>query len=210
MSENSPDATNRAHSERPPVPPDRDALAHLVFRNRPRLLARVRRRIGPAAWARLDPDEIFSSGLRRLDLLWVRHVFPVSSESEFWALVMTVFFNAAIDKAKLWKAVSDSASLAEVALDGSETAPSDSDAAVILHQLVMALRSDADRELFLMRVRGRTFPQIAQVLRASAATLRQRWCSVRRELRSRLRPDQQARWREVRAAAPRPGGATPE
>lgn len=186
MSESSDASPNQVPSERARLISDREAAAKVLLRNRTQLLARIKRRIGPGAWSRLDPDEIFSSGLRRLDLLWVRGVFPVRSDGEFWALVMTVFYNAAIDKAKLWKRFHDDATLEMLATEGQHAPRTDTETVIALHDLVMMLCSDADRELLLMRLRGQPFAQIASLMGGNAAALRQRWCGIRRSLRSRL------------------------
>lgn len=167
------------------VPAAREESARLLLRCRERLLFRARRKLGLVAWSRLDPDDLLSSGLRRVDLLWVRGIFPVASEEEFWAVVMTVFFNAAIDRARLWKRL-EAADCLEGVEAAVETCGSDEDAAVLVHRMVMALRGDMDREVFLMRLRGQTFAEVGRVLGCTEEAMRQRWRTIRLDLLMRF------------------------
>jgi DNA-directed RNA polymerase specialized sigma24 family protein len=159
-----------------------------------------------AAGARgIDPDDITSSVLRRVDVAMLRGVLRMQSEAEFWGYVLTIADNLTIKRlaasgrkhSRHDRADGVSQAFAERSSScGLESRPEEH-----LRELLHSLESDGDRELVLWRLRGAGYAAIASATDSSQTALRQRWSKIRAYLRSRAASEPGWSARSPRGAA---------
>ncbi|MBX3402284.1 MAG: hypothetical protein KF699_02615 [Phycisphaeraceae bacterium] len=142
-------------------------------------------RIRAAGLPWIDPDDIESSTLRRLDLALLRGLLRPRSERELWAYILAVtdsVVSRRIARARREVAIGVDANGSQELCRANSGA--DADAAAVLHQVLMSLADNEDRELLFWNLRARTNREIAQAMGMSEAALRQRWSRVCRRLRN--------------------------
>jgi RNA polymerase sigma factor (sigma-70 family) len=167
---------------------DREAIANFMLAHE----AALRRRIQHASRGApgLDPDDLFSTTLRRVDGAVVRGSFRMRSAPEAWSFLTRVL-QRAVERHRQ-RAARGAAAAARVALqrepwdeppDHAERA----DLAAVLQELQRCRPQDA--ELVQLRLRGKRWREISQVTGVSEVALRQRWSALLMKLRDRVRSD---------------------
>lgn len=181
LSSNADPGSGQAHG--------RAAVATLLIRRRrvvrDRILRGLRRAGGPLA----DLEDIEASVFRRIDLAMLRGMVRTENEREFWAYVLAVVDNAVLTR--LREASRDRAARGRWA-EGVGTLPSrfrdcqsDDDAAARLHEVILSLDREEDRELLWARLRGWTYDELAEQRGCPPERLRARFVSICRRLQGR-------------------------
>jgi hypothetical protein len=175
-----------------PLPgrPHRTAIAEYVLNNKERVCAIAREKIPRSTRSTLDSEEIFSSVLRRLDLMVVRNTLRPHSEAELWGLIETIIHNTTISKSQLIatarKHLTDGGPFTYEFLKRLNTCRDDDEAGILVTRMLMSLRKAEDRQLFCLIYRGAAHKATAAFLGISEEASRQRWLNVRRDLEARF------------------------
>jgi DNA-directed RNA polymerase specialized sigma24 family protein len=152
--------------------PSRDDFATYILTNCAAIRRRAMGKIQASGLTWIDPDDITSSTLRRLDLALLRGLLRPQSERELWAYVLAV--TDSVVSRRLARARRDRS--LDFDTDGTMTVsePATHTEAETLHNVLMLLDDNEDRELLFWKLRGRTNRQIASAIGLSEAALRQR------------------------------------
>jgi len=179
-----------------PAQATRDDIARYLLQNRAAIRRRVLGKLRAAGEQGVDPDDVTSSVLHRVDLAMLRGILRTESEREFWAYVLTIADNlvrkrlmAGHDRGRAHSgsATVSSADPQSFAVRAGLTGNGD-DAAERLHEVLKSLECDRERSLMLLKLRDLPNKEIAQALCLSESALRQRWSRICRKLRARFSP----------------------
>lgn len=182
--------------ERPhfgPDGPSREVAAAWLLNRRASLKRQAVRALKKAGALGIDPEDVLSSGLRRIDLMLLRRVVRADNEGAFWLFAIGVLHNVVLMRLR-------AQGREQVALgsrransrpnDGLRTlvarfaaCADDDHAAVLLHQMLMALTSDDDRELLFWKVHDKSWDAISEATGRSVAALKVQWVRICRRLR---------------------------
>jgi DNA-directed RNA polymerase specialized sigma24 family protein len=173
-------------------PGSRDAVAVYLLKNRAVLKHRILRKLRHAGFAGVDPDDVQSSVLRRVDAAMLRGVLRTSNEREFWGFVTAVTDNAVLTRLRAGHRghrgqLSLSNQKGENRLDRCFGSCRDNDeAAALLYEMMVSMRSEDDRELVMWKLGGSSYGAISATTGRSEAALRTQWARVCRDLRERF------------------------
>lgn len=163
-------------------------IANLLLHNREVLRGRVSRKLRQAGVDGIDTEDVLSSVLRRIDMALLRGVLRTEDNREFWAYVVAVTNNVTLNKLRTARV-----RLIGVPTRGDEprrlasrfAGCSDNDeAAELLHDMIMSLRSDTDRELVFWKLSGTSYIAISAATGRSPEALRSQWAKICRQLRA--------------------------
>jgi RNA polymerase sigma factor (sigma-70 family) len=163
----------------------RERIAHFMLENE----AALRRRIGAEVRGSpgVDPDDVFSTTLRRVDYAAAHGSFAMRSAPEAWSFVARVLSRAVQRHRR--RAARLAATIAEFAAASApkEEAPRHDERAELVAIMRELQRSrPQDAEIIQLRLRGRKWRDISAATGISEQALRQRWSSLMVRLRSRL------------------------
>ena len=144
----------------------------------------------------VEPDDVISSAMRRVDLAVLRQVIRADSEPRFWAYVLAIADNVTINKVRASVTrgrirqravllgggsvrVSDEARVALL-----NRALSDAESIAQVHEAIMVTGNELDRELIYWKLTGLSLVAIAQIMERSPDAVRRQWCTLRRKLRA--------------------------
>ncbi len=139
--------------------------------------------------ASVDPDDVFSTTLRRVDQAAANGSFQIRSDPESWGFVMGVA-RRAIERHRR-RAARFSALLARlVRTEHPEDAPPETAERAELVLLVRQLAASRpqDAELVQLRLRGKRWREIAAQLGIGEEAARQRWSAMLARVRARIAP----------------------
>lgn len=170
-------------------PPSREQVASYLLANRGMVRRRVLGKLRQAGHSGIDPDDLLSTVIRRTDLAFLRDLLKPDSDAEFWAYVLAIADNATLNRIRdellRRSAPLDAAMLANSTSVANDHAGSRSEAAAAeVHQLLMELPFEQDRELLLWKARGVSYGAIATATQTPAPVLRQRWSRLVHSLRA--------------------------
>lgn len=164
----------------------REDLAEYLLKHRHRIRRRVlekARRVG-LNW--FDPDDVTDSVIRRIDAAHVRRALRTDSGREVWAFIIAVADNLVFTRLRSPHPVAlpagPGSSGDERLAERFAACRDDDETAALLHEMLLTLESDDDRELLLLRSRGAPYWAIAQAAGRSETVLRARWVKIRRVL----------------------------
>jgi hypothetical protein len=168
----------------------RESIAAFVLGHEDRIRAIARRKLPAGARSAFGTEDVFSTVVRRLDALAARGLVRAESEAQLWALIRRVVENVSLRRARLVESTAsrtgeDAAFWAEVSRD-LRRCEGDDDAFALIFDMMSAMTDHADRQIFLLRLRGVGHRVIAQQVDSTEEAVRQRWHSIRKELRERF------------------------
>lgn len=171
---------------------DRELIADFILANETAVRRRIDRTAGRAPG--VDPDDIFSTTLRRVDGAAARGSFRMRSAPEAWSFVARVVQRAVqrhrLRAMRLAEAVAGFASqrpaVQEDRVDDGERA----ELARLMREIERARPQDA--ELIQHRLRGHRWREVSDAMGVSEEALRQRWSALMRRLRERMSRGQDA------------------
>lgn len=168
----------------------REYVATFVLARKELIQSIARSKLTPKAGTVYDSEDVVSSVLRRVDDLARRGKLAPGCESELWALIKVIATNTALGKTRLiarsrhW--VSENPEYAAHVSGLLNACETDDEAHLLVYRMAGSLDDRADRQLFLLQVRGAGHRAIAEVMRISEEACRQRWSRVCRQLRERF------------------------
>lgn len=166
----------------------RERIARFIIDNE----AALRRRIGAEVRGSpaVDPDDVFSTMLRRVDHAAANGSFRMRSAAEAWCFVGQVLRRAAQRHRQRAARLADAiASMATQRRPEAEEPPEQDDRlqlAALMRELERSRPQDA--QLIQLRLRGQRWREIAGHTGVSEEALRQRWSTLLARLRERMRP----------------------
>jgi DNA-directed RNA polymerase specialized sigma24 family protein len=171
---------------------NREHIADFVLRHEDRIRAIARRKLPTEARSVFGTEDVFSTVARRVDALAAKGLLRAESEAQLWALVSRVVENVSLERGRLVESTAsrtgdDAAFWADISRD-LRRCRDDNEAFVLVFEMMSAMTDAADRQIFLLRLRGVSHRVIAQQLGATEDAVRQRWVVIRRTLRESFSP----------------------
>lgn len=169
----------------------RQAVAEFLLANRDLIRSIARQKLSRAARSVFDSEDVFSSVLRRLDLLVHRRGLVLDSEDAFWGLIAVVARNTAISKTQLIEQMrirlTEDGPYAYEFLKRLNACKDDDDAAVLVYRMMLSLPSGTDRQILALRQKGSSHAAIAAAMKTTEQAMRQRWKRISDELAARFK-----------------------
>jgi hypothetical protein len=169
---------------------DRENVAAFVVRHEDRIRAIARRKLPRGARTAFGSEDVFSTVARRVDALVARGALRAESEAQLWSLIQRVAENVSLERARLIQSTAarsgeDAEFWSQVSMD-LRRCRDDTEAFVLVFEMMSALTDQCERQIFLLRLRGVGHRVIAQQLGTTSDVVRQRWVKIRRDLRCRF------------------------
>lgn len=166
--------------------PDRGAVARYLLANEARIRAIARRKLTARTRSVFDSEDVFSSVLRRVDVLAQAGRLRLQSEAELWGLIEAIARNNAVSRSCLMERarfrLTEDGPYAYELLKRLDSLCTDDEVTVLVFRMMLALDSEADRHLLALLLRGANHRAIGGLLGFSEEASRQRWARIRREL----------------------------
>jgi DNA-directed RNA polymerase specialized sigma24 family protein len=155
--------------------------------NSERIRAIARRKLTTWTRAVYDSEEVFSSVLRRMDMMAVDGRLRPRSEGELWALIAAITHNCAVSRTRLIERarelLTDDGPLAYEMMKRFNRCTGDDEAGILVTRMMMALSQSHERQMLDLQLRGAGHAAIASLLGITVAASRQRWKSICDRLR---------------------------
>lgn len=173
----------------------RTGLANYLLHHGPVLRRRIVSKLRHLSIHGVDPDDVLSSVLRRIDLMAVRQVLRVDDERELWACAIGILDRVILERLRAARTYHricgpEGSAVRHLAsrfgrCDGAE------ETRVRLYDMITFLDRSQSRELLFLRLQGLSYVEIAAATGDSEVSLRQRFVRTCRELRRRFPDDRQ-------------------
>jgi DNA-directed RNA polymerase specialized sigma24 family protein len=164
------------------APMSREAVASFLMSREDKLRAIARSRLSRSAQGANDSEDVFSSVLRRVDLMASKGNVRPRSEAELWALAERIAMNNAISRTRLAKQfvthIANDPVFIGLITERFAHCGSDDEATLLKHRATTAIKNGDDRHLFLLRLKGVSYRVIAKHLGITEDTARWRWARV--------------------------------
>lgn len=171
---------------------DRELIADFILANETAVRRRIDRTAGRAPG--VDPDDVFSTTLRRVDGAAARGSFRMRSAPEAWSFVARVVQRAVqrhrMRAARLAEAVAGFASQRPAVQEDRVDDGLRAELARLMREMERVRPQDA--ELIQHRLRGHRWREVSDAMGVSEEALRQRWSALVRRLRERMSRGQDA------------------
>lgn len=181
----------------------RHDLAQHVLKHRSVIRRRALSKLGRVGIQGVDPDDITDSTIRRIDIAFLRSTIRAKSEREFWAFVIATLDNVVLMRLRNLKnerRMLNAYGLHYLA-NRFEDCGNDDEAASRLHEILMSLDRERDRELLLWKLQDVSYTTIAVAMDCTETALRTRWMTIRHNLAKQYVSAMQGKINEMRKRA---------
>ncbi|MFO0828845.1 MAG: sigma-70 family RNA polymerase sigma factor [Phycisphaerales bacterium] len=166
---------------------DRDAAVTFLWNRRGEIMALSRKLVRPDDQTDRDPEDLFSTLLRRVDRIVTLGRFQARDSREASTVVFTLLRRAAANVFRHGRVRRQY--LARATPESAAPAPSEPIDRERL-RAVFAQLDDASFKLLAAKIRGESSAEIAKQLGTTEDAIRQRWSTLRRRLSKELASDQ--------------------
>lgn len=159
----------------------RDQAADLVEQQRESILNRIHGLIGNSARRVTDTEDVLSTTLRRVDRAIAQGTFEAQNDAQFFAFVHGVIERSILEKARASRRLTHRELLAErlKVINTVHNQESRTFTAEKTEQIGKAIKDPIDREIILLRGRGKKFAVIADMMGMTPSAVRKRWSRIR-------------------------------
>lgn len=173
---------------------ERQAAAEFVTRYGPRIRRRIRGKMRASMRRLFDSQDILSTLSRRLDAYVHGGRFEARSEDELWGLVFKIAERSVAEKARIWKALSESdghqdrlarqcGGAGEPVGQSQSADPWENEE---LEELLECIPQQVDRQIARLWARDLSSEVIASELQLSVESVRVRWTRTRARLKEQF------------------------
>lgn len=175
---------------------DREQIARFIMDNEDALRRRIGAEVGGSPG--VDPDDVFSTTLRRVDSAAARGSFRMRGPAEAWRFVTRVV-ERAVQRHRQRASRMTEALTAFAEMSRRQPRPPQPDERSELVAIMQEVRRTRpqDAQLIEHRLRGLKWREISKSMGVSEDALRQRWSALLARLRERLAARAEARPQEA-------------
>jgi hypothetical protein len=164
----------------------RSTLAEYLMRNEVTIRKMARAKLTREVQSISDSEDVFSSVVRRVDLMVVKGTLRPRSLGELWKCIEAITVNLAVDRvrmiSRLRQFTAEDGDFAQHVIKRLEGFSSDDQAAILLYRMMMSLPVAEDRQLLDLRIRGATIKAAAGLLGMKFDAASMRWFRLKMKL----------------------------
>lgn len=175
---------------------DREQIARFIMDHEDALRRRIGAEVGGSPG--VDPDDVFSTTLRRVDSAAAHGSFRMRGPAEAWSFVTKVVQRAVQRHRRRASRMTEAlAAFAEISRPQPRAPEPDERAELVAIMQEVRRTRPQDAQLIEHRLRGLKWREISRSMGVSEEALRQRWSSLLARLRERIAARQQPRPQEA-------------
>ncbi len=170
----------------------REEVAEFILRHEGRVREIARRKLSPGARSAYGSEDVFATVMRRLDALAAKGLIHAESEAQLWLLIRGIVNNVSLHRHRLIESTAcrsgeDAEFWSNMHTD-LRRCEGDTEAFVLVYEMLMSLEDYTQRQIFMLRLRGVSHRIIAQQLGTTEQAARQRWRLIVAKLREKFEP----------------------